>query len=165
MAATRKGLAGLETLIGEAARERRSRLAHGPDPAPLLRTLLRLRHDVVMLRRAAGGAWHEAVRDHLAQPWADAAQAGAGASEGSWRCPGRASAPQALPDAVAEAVGAYKAALDGVRRPGLTRSLSVDEVGRLFGIGFALDQLRRDLDDLAERARELAAGPGQDIEG
>jgi uncharacterized membrane protein YccC len=74
---TRKGLNALETLIGEAARERRSRIARGPDPAPLLRTLLRLRHDVVMLRRAAGGVWHEAVRDQLAQPWADAAQAGA----------------------------------------------------------------------------------------
>jgi hypothetical protein len=41
----------------------------------------------------------------------------------------------------------------------------VDEVGRLFGIGFALDQLRRDLDDLAERAEELAAGHGQGTEG
>jgi hypothetical protein len=57
---------------------------------------------------------------------------------------------------VAAALGAYRAALDGVRRQGLTDSLSVDEVGRLFGIGFALDQLRRDLDDLSERARELA---------
>jgi uncharacterized membrane protein YccC len=71
----RKGLGALETLIGEAARERRSRLARGPDPAPLLRTLLQLRHDIVMLRRAAPGVWHEAVRDGLREPWSDAARA------------------------------------------------------------------------------------------
>src|SRR4051812_41511463 len=49
---TRQSLSKLETLVGEAARERRSRLADAPDPGPLFRTLMRLRHDVVMLRRA-----------------------------------------------------------------------------------------------------------------
>ena len=162
--ATRKGLAKLETLIGEAARERRSRLAHGADPAPLLRTLLRLRHDVVMLRRTAGGAWHEAVRDQLAQPWADAARAGARRLESLGKALAGERAPR-LPDEVVETLGTYKAALDGVRRQGLTRSLPMEEVGRLFGIGFVLDQLRRDLDDLAERTTELAAGRGPDLEG
>lgn len=159
VALSRKRLAELETLLGEAARERRSRLAQGPDPAPLVRTLLRLRHDVVMLRRAAGGAWHEAVRDQLAQPWSDAAKAGAGYLNclGDALAAGRA--PERPPDVV-ESLGAYKAALDGVRRRGGTRALSTDEVGRLFGLGFGLDQLRRDLDDLGERARELAAGRG-----
>jgi uncharacterized membrane protein YccC len=164
VAGIRKGLNGLETLIGEAARERRSRITRGPDLVPLLRTLLRLRHDIVMLRRAAGGAWDEAVGDHLARPWADVAQAAAarlkdlGDALTERRAPG-------LPDAVAEAVGAYRAALDRVRRQGLTRSLPVDEVARLFGVGFALDQLRRDLDDLAERAGELAAERGLGAEG
>jgi hypothetical protein len=95
---------------------------------------------------------------------ATAARAGAGRLKDL----GEALAGQHAParaDAVAEALGAYKAALDGVRRQGLTRRLSVDEVGRLFGIGFVLDQLRRDLDDLGERARELAAGRGRSIEG
>jgi uncharacterized membrane protein YccC len=164
VAGIRKGLNGLETLIGEAARERRTRLARGPDPAPLLRTLLRLRQDVVMLRRAAAGVWHEAVRDHLAGPWTDVAQVAAtrlkdlGNALAERRAPG-------LPDAVAGAALAYRAALDGVRREGLTRSLPVDELGRLFGISFALDQLRRDLDDLAQRASELAAGCHLDSEG
>lgn len=164
VARTRKGLAGLETLIGEAARERRSRLASGPDPAPLFRTLLRLRHDIVMLRRAAGGGWPEAVRGRLAQPWSDAARAGAG----RLRDLGDALAGQRAPaasDAVAEAARAYGAALDGLRRQGLTRTLPADEAGRLFGLGFALDQFRRDLDGLAERAGELAAGRGRDAEG
>ncbi len=38
---------------GEAERERSARLAVGPDTGPLLRTLLRLRHDLVMIGRAA----------------------------------------------------------------------------------------------------------------
>jgi Putative transposase len=41
-------------MIGaEARRERLIYLAWGPDPGPLLRTLIRLRHDLVMLGRAA----------------------------------------------------------------------------------------------------------------
>lgn len=155
--ATRKGLTRLETLLAEALRERRSRLAQGPDPAPLFRTLLRLRHDVVMLRRAAAGAWHEAVRDQLAQPWADAARAGAGYLEHLGDALANGVAPERLPDLTAP-LGAYKAALDEVRQQGGTRSLPTDEVGRLFGIGFGIEQLRRDLDDLADRARELATG-------
>lgn len=162
--AVRKGLGKLESLVGEAARERRSRLARGPDPAPLLRTLLRLRHDVVMLRRAAGAPWHEAVRDRLARPWSDAARAGAGRLRdlGDALAERRAPAPSDVP---AGAVAAYESALDAVLRHDPARALPVEEVERLFGIGFALDQFRRDLDDLAERARELAAGHGRDAEG
>ena len=63
-----------------------------------------------------------------------------------------------LPAAVVETLGSYRAALDGVRRQGLIYPLSMDEMGRMFGIGFALDQFRRNLDDLAERAKELAVG-------
>src|SRR5436309_11073437 len=44
------GMTRLETLVGEAARERRSHLAaDSPDPEPVFRTVLRLRHDLVML--------------------------------------------------------------------------------------------------------------------
>jgi uncharacterized membrane protein YccC len=161
---TRKSLVQLEALVGEAARERRSRLTDGPDPEPLFRTLLRIRHDVVMLRRAAGGPWSEVMHAHLAQPWSRTTQAGAGLL----RCLGQAligrHAPT-CPDMMAEAVEAYAAALAEVRREGLTRSLSTDEVGRLFGIGFALDQLRLDLSDLADRAREVSHQQGQEAEG
>lgn len=155
----RKGLTQLEALVAEAARERRSRLTGGPDPEPLFRTLLRIRHDVVMLRRAAGGPWGEAMRARMAEPWARAAQAAAA----QLRCLGQALAGRqapACPDTLAEAAQAYAAALEGVLRGGLGRSLSADELGRLFGLGFALDQLRLDLRDLAERAEEAAAGQG-----
>lgn len=151
----RLGLNKLEVLVGEAARERRSRLTDVPDPDPLFRSLVRLRHDLVMLRRFVRGPWHDAVRDHLAQPWSRAARTGA-ALLGTL---GQALDGQHAPvrfGAMDEAIGAYRAAVDEVRRRGLTYPLPTDTVGRLFGIGFALEQFRQDLDDLAERTRELS---------
>lgn len=152
----RKGLTGLETLIGEAARERRSRLVRGPDLAPLLRTLLRLRHDLVMLRRAAGSPWDAAVRDRLAPPWTQAAIAGAARLRDLGQALAHGQPPAADP-ALAENVATYRAALDGVLRQDGRHGLEPEELGRLFGLAFGLDQLRRDLDDLAARASELAA--------
>jgi uncharacterized membrane protein YccC len=155
---TRQALNRLETLVGEAAHERRSHLAGGPDPQPLFRTLLRLRHDLVMLRRAVrepGG--DETWRAHLAQPWSRAAETGAAAL----RDIGQALLGRQTPSssgALAEAVGAYRAAIDELHRWDLTHSLPTDAVGRMFGVGFALEQFQRDLGDLAERARERSAG-------
>lgn len=157
VASSRKGLSALESLVGEAERERQSRVVGGIDPAPLFRTLLRVRHDVVMLRRVSAGPWHDAVRDQLAGPWADAARAAARRATELGDALAKRRPPVAE-DTVADALSTYRAALEDVRRQGLTRPLAADEVGRLFGIGFALDQLRRDLGDLAARASEIAAG-------
>jgi hypothetical protein len=41
-----------------------------------------------------------------------------------------------------------------LRREGLTRELPGDAIARIFGLAFALDQISRDLDDLASRAEE-----------
>jgi len=46
-------LAGLNAIGAEAERERAARLSSGPDTGPLLRTILRLRHDLVMIGRAS----------------------------------------------------------------------------------------------------------------
>ena len=43
-----------------------------------------------------------------------------------------------------------------LRREGLTRDLSDEEVSRIFTLGFALEQLRRNLRDLHNRVAELA---------
>ena len=45
-------VAGFQVLAAEAQRERRVTLVAEPDPAPLSRTLLRLRHDFVIIGRA-----------------------------------------------------------------------------------------------------------------
>src|ERR1700746_197057 len=54
------------TAIGaEAEHERTARLTSAPDTGPLLRTLLRLRHDMVMLGRAAGCELPEGIAERL----------------------------------------------------------------------------------------------------
>lgn len=58
-----------------------------------------------------------------------------------------------------------KAAIDEVRWQDLTRSLPGDLVDRMFGVGFALDQFRRDLDDLTGWTKERSAQGGGDEEG
>src|ERR1700690_964575 len=58
----------------------------------------------------------------------------------------------------------FHAAMAGIRRAGLTRELAGDAIARLFGLALALEQLGRDLDDLASRASERAgirAGAGR----
>ncbi len=153
---TRKSLNRLETLVGEAARERRSRLTDMPDPESLLRTLMRLRHDVVMVRRAVGERELEVLREHPAQTWSSAAGTGAAilrelADALSARRPPERS------DAMADAIGAYRSAIDEMRRSKQTRHLPTDTLWRLFGAGFALEQFRRDLDDLVERVGDFSA--------
>ena len=111
----------------------------GPIPPLCSRTLLRLRHDVVMLRRTAGGAWHETVR-------ARARRALGGCGPGGRR-PTRDLAgrwPKGLRQGGPTPGRSHRQLQGGarrVRRQGVTRSLPMDEVGRLFGVGFALDQL------------------------
>src|SRR6516162_4481477 len=58
-------IAKLYATGAEAEHERKARLTSGPDTGPLLRTLLRLRHDMVILGRAVGCEPPESVRDRL----------------------------------------------------------------------------------------------------
>src|SRR6516225_7041687 len=58
-------VAKLSATGAEAEHERKARLTSGPDTGPLLRTLLRLRHDMVILGRAVGCELPELVRERL----------------------------------------------------------------------------------------------------
>lgn len=157
---TRQTLSRLETLVGEAARERRSRLADTPDPEPLLRTLLRLRHDVVMLRRAMREG-RQSMREPMSQRWSHAAATGAAALREVGRALPEGRVPAPL-EALAAAVSDYRTGLDEAAR---REPLPKDAAWRLFGGGFALDQFRRNLNDLRERAQEFAAGGKREVGG
>jgi hypothetical protein len=50
----------------------------------------------------------------------------------------------------------YEAEVTVLRSERLTRALSTDEVERLFALGFVLEQLRRNLADLARCVQEWA---------
>jgi uncharacterized membrane protein YccC len=145
----------LTAIAAEAMRERTAYLAFEPDPGPLLRTLLRLRHDIVMIGRAAVVPLSEPLQQRLEPPLAGVSWTavdylrGSSAALVARRCPPPLAAADAAFDGYADAVAA-------LRREGLTRGLPGDSVERLFALGFALEQLRRDFKDLEQRVREYA---------
>ncbi len=156
---TRQSLNRLEVLVGEAARERRSRLTDMPDPEPLLRTLMRLRHDVVMLRRAVGEAGDQALPAGPAESWVSAARTGATVLRHLSESLPAGSPPGPsgeMAGAMGDAIGEYRGTIDAMRRAQQTRDLPTETLWRLFGTGFALEQFRRNLDDLVERTGEFA---------
>ena len=150
-------LARLDSIQAEATRERMAYFASTPDLAPLLRKLLRLRHDFVMIGRAAVVPLPESLATRLASPLeriAETATAylrGSGAALVARRC----SAPAAL-DAVDAAFDSYAAEAAALRQEGLTRALPDGALERFFALSFALEQLRRDVWDLDQYTVEYA---------
>jgi uncharacterized membrane protein YccC len=137
----------LSTIGAEAEHERTARLTSGPETGPLLRTLLRLRHDMVMLGRAVGGELPEEVAQRLAPSMDQIARAASDylrASGAALR--DRTPAPRL--DDVEQAFARHVDAFRAARQDGLTRRLSGEMVERFFALGFALEQLREHLADL-----------------
>ena len=129
----------------EAERERAARLSSGPDTGPLLRTILRLRHDVVMIGgeclvaagecAGAAGAPLSGVRKAIASHLrAAAASLRSGSASGD--SPGQF------------ALQGYAEEVAAVRRDGLIRALPGDVAERFFALGFSLEQMRQNLGDL-----------------
>jgi len=152
-------LVRLEMTAREASHERMTRLAADPDQGPLVRTMLRLRHDLVMIWRAALTPLPEPFRSRLG-PWL--MRLGAAAADYLNAC-ARAllsrGGPPAM-DAVAAALDGYAAEMAAVRLEGLTRDLPAHAVEQVFALGFALDQVRQHFTDLARCVAELSA-PGR----
>ncbi|MBV8440426.1 MAG: FUSC family protein [Hyphomicrobiales bacterium] len=148
-----------QALATEAKGERIVSFRSDPDPAPLSRTLLRLRHDLVILGRAAAMPLPKGIAQRLS---ARMTSIGVAASEflresATALVELRNPPPFAPADA---ALMAFDSEVAALRSEGLTRALSTDEVERLFALGFALDQLFRDFADLAQRVQEYAQGEG-----
>lgn len=155
----RNDLILLELLVEDAAHERRSLLSGLPDLMPLLRTIRRLRQDISILRRATHERGEEKLDPQLAEAWIGAIEAGVA----SLRQVGRVLSGQKVAAGtkdLARAVRHYRTTLDEMRRSGRTEALSTDALERLFWIGFALDLFRRDMDELMQRAEEIAATRG-----
>ncbi len=139
----------------EAEHERSTRLAEGPDTGPLLRTLLRLRHDLVMIGRAATNPLPENLKTRLETPLRHVGAALADYLRASGAALRAARLPPSL-GAVETALAAYDAELSALRRDGLTRSLSSDAAESFFALGFALEQMHNNLKDLDRCVAEWA---------
>jgi uncharacterized membrane protein YccC len=150
-----QAFARLDAMATEARHERIGFLAAAPELGPLLRTLLRLRHDLVMIGRAAGLPLPETFQARLGAPLARVAEA----VEVYLRRSGEALTARRAPPplaAVDAALDGYAQALAEIRRDGLTQDLPVDTVERIFAAGFALEQIHQHLRDLERCVREVA---------
>jgi uncharacterized membrane protein YccC len=137
----------------EAARERRSYLSNAPDPDPLVRTLRRMSHDLVIVSRALPTPLPDTVRDHLTLPAAALGTVIAQRMTAIRAALAAGTAP-ASDDPTATALADYAAAMSGLRRHGLTRALADADIERVFGLYFGLEELHRNLEELAARLRE-----------
>lgn len=151
----RTGMARLEIVAGEARQERRTYLTREFDPDPLVRTVFRLRNDLIMIGRTAAEALPEAIVARLRGPVAlvsDTAQRFLREAGDALTQRGQPPALAAVDHALAQLTDTIAA----LRREGATRPLAADDIGRLFALGFALEQLRHDLADLSDRVVECA---------
>ena len=147
-------------VAAEANRERLVHLAREPDPAVLARTLLRLRHDLVMIGRAASAPLPDGLAARLRPTLA---RVGATAQDyllaSASALTSRNTGPS--PERVDGAFAAYLCEVASIRSEGLMPGLAVDECERIFALGFALQQLQHNVSDLGHCLRELARDPGE----
>ena len=147
--------ARVDAVGAEAKREQMTYLAAQPDPGPLLRTLLRLRHDLVMIGRAAAVPLPERFHVLLGPPLARVVETAADyLRAGRSALIARRNSPPL--DEVEAALDVYAAAIATARRERLTQDLPGDVVERIFALGFALEQLHQNFIDLARCVTEFA---------
>ena len=150
-----QALVHLNVVGAEAEHERSTGLAAGPDTGPLLRTLLRLRHDLVMIGRTALSPLPDPINTRLGP---SLARVGA-AFTTYLRAIGAALQLGRQPPPLADmesAFDAYAAEVAAIRREGLTRNLPGDAAERFFALGFALEQMRNNFMDLQRWVAESA---------
>src|SRR6266478_3025474 len=151
-------LVGLNATGAEAERERAAHLSSGPDTGPLLRTILRLRHDVVMIGRASVVPLPSELQARLAAPLAKVGDAIASylrSTAAALRS--GVGAPAIWP--MHEALQGYAAEIASLRSEGLTRGLPGDVAERVFALGFSLEQMRQNLKDLERCVAEWSETP------
>jgi len=153
-----QALVQMNAVGAEAEHERSAGLTVGPDTGPLLRTLLRLRHDLVMVGRAAITPLPEAFATRLASPSAHLGAAFADYLRASGTALLARGGPPSL-NAVESALAAFSGEMAALRREGLTRSLPADAAERFFALGFVFEQMRHNAKDLERCVAEWAGSP------
>jgi hypothetical protein len=148
----------LHAMGQEAERERAARLSSGPDTGPLLRTILRLRHDVVMIGRECLVALPGNVQARLDIPLSGVREEIANHLRASAAALRNSVIPPAI-GPVQFALQAYADEVAAVRRDGLIRGLPGDAAERFFALGFSLEQMRQNLGDLDRCVAEWSATP------
>jgi uncharacterized membrane protein YccC len=153
-----QALVQMNAVGAEAEHERSAGLAVGPDTGPLSRTLLRLRHDLVMVGRAAITPLPEVLAPRLASPLANLGAAFADYLRASGAALLAGRGPPSLAS-VESALDAFSGEMAALRREGLTRSLPADAAEHFFAIGFVFEQMHNNVKDLERCVAEWAGTP------
>jgi uncharacterized membrane protein YccC len=151
-----RAVIAFQATAAEARSERMIKLLPEPDEGPLSRTLLRLRHDLVILGRAAAVPLPDVFAQRLHPRLVELATEASRFLRACATALTRRRNPPPL-DAVDGALQAYVAEVVAMRREGLTRALSIEDAERVFTLAFALEQLYRNFSDLERCVREHAA--------
>lgn len=154
-----QALVQLAAIRGEAQHERSAYLTTAPDPGPLTSSLLRLRHDLIMIGRVTLTPMPELFYLRLQAPLADINLAFARYLHASGAALLAHREPPAL-DEVEAALAAYAEAITSLRSDGLTRTLHDDEAERFFALGFAFEQMHQSFKELGKCVTELAGATG-----
>ena len=152
------GVTKFQQITNEAQHELMITLAPQPDPGPLSRTMLRLRHDFVIIGRAGTRPLPDTLRGRLSEPLTRVGAAAKDYLDGSATALGQRSGPPPC-DAFEAALAAYIAEVEAVRNEGLTLPLTSNEVEPVFALGFALEQLHQNFIDLQRCVRDYARRP------
>jgi uncharacterized membrane protein YccC len=143
----------LEVAQKEWNRERRTFLGGESDLAPLPRTLRRIYHDLVLVGRVATRPFSESDAARAAPYAATVMEAGGRFFKDSGAALGRRTTPPGS-DEFDRALANLSAHLEGANSANTN-----EETGRRAVLSFAIEQMQRDIDDLAARMRELAKPP------
>jgi hypothetical protein len=154
-----EALVRLETISLEAKHERMARLTAEPDEGSLVRTMSRLRHDLVMIWRAALVPLPETFQARLGPRLT---HVGTAAADYLHACAPALLARRGPPPmhGITAALDGYATEMAALRREGLTRDLPAYSVEQVFALGFALDELRQHFTDLARCVAEFST-PGR----
>jgi len=148
-------LARVQAIAPEAQHEQIAGIPGGLDSGPLLRTLLRLRHDLVMIGRAAVVPLPESLCARLGERVASVANTAANYLRAASAALTSGRLPPSL-NAFEAALDAYSSEVAAVRSQGLTREISNEALERLFALGFTLELMHRHFIDLARCLTEFA---------
>jgi uncharacterized membrane protein YccC len=148
----------LATINIEATRERSVYLNSEPDPQPLTDVTLRLRHDLVLLGRAAIEPLPVFVLERLEAPITQICVA---SRRFLISCAAALTArvgPAPL-DEFDIALANFSDAFAAMRRDGVLRNLATDVAERVFALGFCFEQMHADFESLAASICKLSRLP------
>ncbi len=147
-------IAKVDTRAGEAKVERANRLADGPDPEPLSRTLRRLRNEMAMLARALVTPFPEAVRGPIVNDLTAVLHALAAWLSGMSETLSSGKEAPSLQDSKTALEG-FRGVISGAGPKWFASASEEEDIQRVFALLFVFDQLLQNLQDLADRVREL----------